>query len=126
MSPMIETFPWWDLISLQAHWRFRQESVQVCAARLARMLDALAPLHVGFRRLALSIPSSRPLGEPPFSSQSLAPFFRAKRLSDAARDEGRPHGFGLDAHARLEHGRFVTLALTAGFHAACATEADFA
>jgi hypothetical protein len=54
------------------------------------------------------------------------PFFAPQRLSDAARDEGRPHGFAFGAEARLDLDRFVTLRLTAGFHAACATEADFA
>ena len=40
-----------DIFELRADWGLRRESVEECAARLARMLDRLSDLHPGFRHL---------------------------------------------------------------------------
>ena len=112
----VQTFPWSDVISVEARWGLREESAKACAARLGRMLEGLETLHDGFPRLMWTGGPMRPLYPLPARSDALARLFEPQRIYDDVRKRRVSDGFSFSADARLAGKRFIKIHIWAGKH----------
>jgi hypothetical protein len=115
----LQTFPWSDLLSINAQWKLREEPVEACADRLGQMLRALETLHDGFPLLMWTGGPMRPLYPVPARIDELVSMFRPERIYDEARRCRLPDGFVFTADARLGGKRFIQLHIRAGGHVEC-------
>ena len=110
----LQTFPWWDAISVKATWGLRREGADSCATRLKNLLERLAPLHAGFRELSWVEGPMRPLLPLPQDIGDYAQLFRPQRFYDETRKRRVSDGFQFRADAALPNSRFVILSILAG------------
>ena len=115
----VQTFPWSDVISVEARWGLREESAEDCAARLGQMLEALESLHDGFPRLMWTGGPMRPVYPLPTRFEELARLFEHRRIYDDIRKRRLSDGFSFSADARLGGKRFIQLHVWAGKHVDC-------
>lgn len=107
-----------DIFELRADWGLRRESVEECAARLARMLDRLSDLHPGFRHLIVepNWNAARPSGLLPRRAEDIVGFLDPVKIYGDGRKRRFEDGCRLDASGEWAKGRSVILGLCAGAH----------
>ena len=90
-----------DLLSVKAGWGLREESVEACASRCARMLNDLWDIHPDFRLLrwdGSGQVQTRDLGELSRSGD-LPRIFQAQRVHNTRRTRILPDGYRLSARS---------------------------
>jgi hypothetical protein len=115
----LATFPWWDVLSIQAEWGLREEPSEICAARLVRMLQAFEPLHSCFPLLMWTGGRMRPLYPLPTRFEEFARLFSPVRIYDEAQKRRLSDGFSFTADAHWGDRRFIQHHIRAGRHIDC-------
>jgi hypothetical protein len=118
----MQTFPWSDVLSVDAQWRLREEPAETIVDRLKRMLQALEPLHEGFRSLMWTSGPMRSLFPLPARFDELAKLFAPQRIYDEVRKRRTSDGFSFSADSRLGGKRFIQIHIRAGKHVDCAEQ----
>ena len=108
-----------DIVEVTAGWGLREESAQVCAARLGRMLELFAGVHSAFTRLMWT---GRGRGVPTRDMQSLRELGLLEGLLDLQRthDDAGKHwlrdGYRLTATTGLDATKVLALTVRVGRH----------
>jgi len=107
-----------DVFELRADWGLRRESVEECAARLARMLDRLSDLHPGFRHLIVDANwnVARPSSLLPRRAAEIVHFLDRVKIYREGRKRRFEDGCHLHASGEWAKDRFVMFTLYAGGH----------
>lgn len=106
-----------DLFSVKAGWGLREETVEACASRYARMLNDLWDLHPDFRTLHWTGSgqqmATRNLVEL-CRSGDLPRLFKKRRVHNTSRTRILPDGYQLDARSGADSLQSLLLTLHAG------------
>jgi len=106
-----------DFFGVRAGWGLREETVEACASRFARMLNDLWDLHPDFRTLHWTGSgqqmATRNLLEL-CRSGDLAQLFKKRRVHNTSRTRILPDGYQFDARNGTDSSQFLLLTLHAG------------